>query len=80
VFPPIAVHIMPRIMGRRRYGPHPLRSHYNAAEALQIGMINKVVRDQDLEKETEAFLKPYLGSVRRFCGKRKKAIAAGLAR
>jgi cyclohexa-1,5-dienecarbonyl-CoA hydratase len=49
-----------------------------AAEALQMGMINKVVKDQDLEKETGAFLKPYLGLSAEVLRQTKKAIVLGL--
>jgi cyclohexa-1,5-dienecarbonyl-CoA hydratase len=50
----------------------------SAAEALQLGMINKVVKDQDLEKETETFLKPYLDLSAEVLRQTKKAIAVGL--
>ena len=49
-----------------------------AAEALQIGIINKVVKDQDLEGETGAFLKPYLGLSAEVLRQTKRAIVAGL--
>lgn len=79
VFPPIAAHIMPRIMGRKAAMDLILSGRIiSAAEALQIGMINKVVKDQDLEKETETFLKPYLGLSAEVLRQTKKAIAVGL--
>ena len=79
VFPPIAAHIMPRIMGRKAAMDLILSGRIiTAAEALQMGMINKVVKDQDLEKETEAFLKPYLGLSAEVLRQTKKAIAVGL--
>ena len=79
VFPPIAAHIMPRILGRKTAMDLILSGRIiSAAEALQIGMINKVVKDQDLEKETGSFLKPYLGLSAEVLRQTKKAIAAGL--
>jgi len=79
VFPPIAAHIMPRIMGRKAAMDLILSGRIiSAAEALQMGLINKVVKDQDLEKETESFLKPYLGLSAEVLRQTKKAIAAGL--
>ena len=56
VFPPIAAQIMPRIMGRKAAMDLILSGRIiSASEALQLGLINKVVKDEDLEKETEAF-------------------------
>jgi cyclohexa-1,5-dienecarbonyl-CoA hydratase len=79
VFPPIAAHFMPRILGRKVAMDLILSGRViSAAEALQIGMINKVVKDQDLEKETESFLKPYLGLSAEVLRQTKKAIAVGL--
>ena len=79
VFPPIAAQIMPRIMGRKAAMDLILSGKIiSATEALQMGLVNKVVKDEDLEKETEAFVKPYLrlsAEVLRQC---KRAITAGL--
>jgi cyclohexa-1,5-dienecarbonyl-CoA hydratase len=79
VFPPIAAQIMPRIMGRKAAMDLILSGRIiSASEALHLGLINKVVKDEDLEKETEAFVKPYLrlsAEVLRQC---KSAITAGL--
>jgi len=79
VFPPIAAQIMPRIMGRKAAMDLILSGRIiSASEALQLGLINKVVKDEELEKETEIFLKPYLklsAEVLRQC---KSAITAGL--
>jgi cyclohexa-1,5-dienecarbonyl-CoA hydratase len=79
VFPPIAAHILPRIIGRKAAMDLILSGRViTAAEALQMGLINKVVKDPDLEKETEAFLKPYLGLSAEVLRQTKKAIVAGL--
>jgi cyclohexa-1,5-dienecarbonyl-CoA hydratase len=79
VFPPIAAQIMPRIIGRKAALDLILSGRViSASEALQLGLINKVVKDEDLEKETEAFIKPYLrlsAEVLRQC---KSAITLGL--
>src|SRR3972149_3016082 len=50
----------------------------SAEEALRIGLINKVVKNEDLEKETAAFLKPYLGLSAEVLRLTKKAITKGL--
>ena len=79
VFPPIAAQLMPRIIGRKAASELILGGRIiGAEEALQMGLINRVVKEEDLEKETEEFLKPYLklsGEVLRLA---KKAITAGL--
>jgi cyclohexa-1,5-dienecarbonyl-CoA hydratase len=49
-----------------------------AEEALQMGLVNRVVKEEDLEAETQVFIKPYLklsGEVLRLA---KKAITVGL--
>ena len=79
VFPPIAAQILPRTIGRKAAMDLILSGRIiPAAEALQIGIINKVVKDQDLEGETGAFLKPYLGLSAEVLRQTKRAIVAGL--
>ncbi len=79
VFPPIAAYIMPRIMGRKDALELILSGRIiSAAEAKQMGLINKVVQDQELEAETTLFLKPYLKLSAEVLRKTKKAITAGL--
>ncbi len=79
VFPPIAAQIMPRIIGRKAAMDLILSGRIiTAAEALQMGLINKVVKDEDLEKETEAFIKPYLRLSAEVLRLTKKAVTAGL--
>ncbi len=79
VFPPIAAQIMPRIMGRKAAMELILSGRIiSASEALQMGLINRVVKDEELGKETEVFIKPYLklsAEVLRQC---KSAIMVGL--
>ena len=79
VFPPIAAQIMPRIIGRKGAMDLILSGRIiTAAEALQMGLINKVVKDEDLEKETEAFVKPYLKLSAEVLRQTKKAVMLGL--
>ncbi|MFH0845284.1 MAG: enoyl-CoA hydratase/isomerase family protein [Pseudomonadota bacterium] len=79
VFPPIAAHTMPRIIGQKAAMDLILSGRIiSAQEALQIGLINKVVKDEDLENETKAFLKPYLKLSAEVLRQTKKAITAGL--
>ena len=50
----------------------------SAQEAFDIGLINKIVKNDDLEKETEEFIKPYLNLSAEVLRLTKKAISAGL--
>ena len=79
VFPPIAVQIMPRIIGRKTAMDLILSGRtISAAEAMQMGLINKVVADEDLETETGAFVRPYLKLSAEVLRQTKRAIVAGL--
>lgn len=79
VFPPIAAQIMPRIIGRKAAAELVFSGKIiNAAEALRIGLINKVVKNEELEKETEAFVKPYLGLSAEVLRLTKKAFMKGM--
>lgn len=79
VFPPIAAQLMPRIIGRKAASELILSGRIiNAEEALQMGLINRVVKEEDLEKETQAFIKPYLKLSAEVLRLAKKAITAGL--
>jgi len=79
VFPPIAAQIMPRIIGRKAAMELVLSGRIiTAAEALQMGLINKVVKDEDLEKETGLYVKPYLKLSAEVLRKAKKAVMEGL--
>ncbi len=79
VFPPIAAQIMPRIIGRKAAMDLILSGRViSADEAMQIGLINKVVPDDELESATANFVKPYLGLSAQVLRKTKKAIIAGL--
>jgi cyclohexa-1,5-dienecarbonyl-CoA hydratase len=50
----------------------------SAQEALQMGLVNKVVKEGELEKETNEFLKPYLNLSAEVLRLTKKAVMAGL--
>ena len=79
VLPPIAVQIMPRIIGRKAAAELIFSGKIiSAEEALSIGLINKVVKEEDLQKETENFLKPYIKLSSEVLRLTKKAMMYGL--
>ena len=79
VFPPIAAQIMPRIMGRKAAMDLILSGRIiSAEEAQQMGLINKVVKEGELEPATTQFLKPYLKLSAEVLRITKKAVMAGL--
>ncbi len=79
VFPPIAAYIMPRIIGRKDALDLILSGRIiSAGEARQMGLVNKVVPDQELESETVLFVKPYLKLSAEVLRKTKKAVTSGL--
>ena len=79
VFPPIAAYLMPRMLGRKTASELILSGKIiNASESLNIGMINKVVTEEELEPETVAFVTPCLKMSAKVLALTKKAISAGL--
>ncbi len=79
VFPPIAVQIMPRIMGRKAAMDLILSGRIiSAEEAQQLGLVNKLVKEGELEPATYEFLKPYLRLSAEVLRITKKAVMAGL--
>lgn len=79
VFPPIAALVMPRYIGRKAAMDLILSGRIlSAADALQMGLVNKVVPDASLAEETAAFVKPYLKLSAEVLRRTKKAIRAGL--
>lgn len=79
VFPPIAAQLMPRIMGRKAAMDLILSGRIiSAQEALQMGLVNRVVKEDELEKETSDLLKPYLRLSAEVLRITKKAVVAGL--
>jgi cyclohexa-1,5-dienecarbonyl-CoA hydratase len=79
VFPPIAAQLMPRIMGRKAAMDLILSGRIiSAEEAQQLGLLNKVVKEGELEPATNAFLKPYLRLSAEVLRITKKAVMAGL--
>jgi len=60
VFPPVAALVMSRIMGRKKAMELLLSGDIiSAREAMNLGLINKVVAHQDLEAEAAAFIKKF---------------------
>jgi cyclohexa-1,5-dienecarbonyl-CoA hydratase len=79
VYPPIAAQIMPRIIGRKAAAELIFSGKtISAQEALNIGLINRVVKEGDFEKETEAFIKPYMNLSSQILRLTKKAMVSGL--
>ena len=79
VFPPIAAQIMPRIMGRKAAMDLILSGRIiSSEEACRMGLVNKVVEEEELEAATFQFLKPYLGLSAEVLRQTKKAVMAGL--
>jgi cyclohexa-1,5-dienecarbonyl-CoA hydratase len=79
VFPPIAAQIMPRIIGRKAAAELILSGKIiSAEEALRIGLINKVVKEEELADETNAFLKPYIRLSSEVLKITRKAMMSGL--
>jgi len=79
VFPPIAAQLFPRITGRKAAMELILSGKtISAQEALQMGLINRVVAEGTLEAATDEFLKPYLKLSAEVLRHTKKAITAGL--
>lgn len=79
VFPPIAAQIMPRIMGRKAAMDLILSGRIiSAEESMAMGLVNKVVAEDELESATADFVKPYLKLSAEVLRKTKKAIMAGL--
>ncbi len=79
VFPPIAAQIMPRIIGRKAAMDLILSGRIISAQgALQMGLVNRVVKEEELEKETHEFLRPFLKLSAEVLRISKKAVMAGL--
>lgn len=79
VFPPIAAQIMPRIIGRMAANELILSGKIiSGEESFRIGLVNQVVKDDELESATEGFVKPYLKLSAEVIRSTKKAMKAGL--
>lgn len=79
VFPPIAAQLMPRIIGRKAAMDLILSGRIiSAKEAFQMGLVNKIIKEDDLENETADFLKPYLKLSAEVLRITRKAVLAGL--
>jgi enoyl-CoA hydratase/carnithine racemase len=70
---------MPRIIGRKAAMDLILSGRIiSATEALQMGLVNKVVSDETLEQETQAFVRPFLKLSAEVLRQTKQAVTAGL--
>ena len=70
---------MPRIIGRKAAMDLILSGRIiSADEALNMGLVNKVVAKEELESATDKFVKPYLKLSAEVLRKTKKAVTAGL--
>jgi cyclohexa-1,5-dienecarbonyl-CoA hydratase len=79
VFPPIAAQVMPRIIGRKAANELIFSGKIiSADEACRIGLINKVVKEGELEKETEGFVKQFTNLSAEVIRQTRKAMALGL--
>ena len=57
VFPPIAALILPRIMGRKRAMEFILSGKtIGARDALEMGLINRIISEDSLEEEVKGFV------------------------
>ncbi len=79
VFPPIAAHIFPRIIGRKAAMELILSGRViSAQEAYQLGLVNRVVKDDKLEEETEKFVGQFKSLSPIVIRKTKKAVVLGM--
>ncbi|MBW2027756.1 MAG: enoyl-CoA hydratase/isomerase family protein [Deltaproteobacteria bacterium] len=79
VFPPIAAQRLPKIIGRKAAMDMILSGRIiSAQEALQLGLANRVFKEEDLEGETLEFLRPYLKLSAEVLRITKRAVLAGL--
>jgi len=79
VFPPIAAQRLPRIIGHKAAMDLILSGRIiSAREALQIGLVNRVFKDEELEQGTSEFLAPYLKLSAEILRTTKRAVLAGL--
>ena len=79
VFPPIAAYLLPRILGRKIASELILSGKIiDAKESFDIGLVNRVVKEEDLESETVEYIKPYLQLSAKVLSLTKKAITVGL--
>ncbi|HDI78266.1 MAG TPA: enoyl-CoA hydratase/isomerase family protein [Desulfobacteraceae bacterium] len=79
VFPPIAVYLFPRIIGRKAATELILTGRIiTSQEAKEMGLVNRVVKDNELEKETEEFIKGIRGLSAEVLRWTKKAIVENM--
>jgi cyclohexa-1,5-dienecarbonyl-CoA hydratase len=79
VFPPIAAHIFPRIIGPKAAMELVLSGRtVSAEEAVALGLVNRVVDRATLKKETREFVRPYLDLSAEVLRQSKRALKVGL--
>ncbi len=79
VFPPIAALILPRIMGRKRAMELILSGKtIGAREALELGLINRVITENALEEEVKEFVDEFTRNSAVVLKLTKKAAMQGL--
>lgn len=79
VFPPLAVYLFPRIIGRKAATELILTGRIiTSQEAKEMGLVNRVVKDDELEKGTEEFIKGIRGLSAEVLRWTKKAIVENM--
>lgn len=79
VFPPIAALILPRIIGRKRAMELILSGKtIGAREALEMGLINRVIAEDSLEEEVKGFVDQFTRNSAVILKLTKKAAMEGL--
>jgi len=79
VFPPLAVYLFPRIIGRKAATELILTGRLiTSQEAKEMGLVNRVVKDDELEKGTEEFIKGIRGLSAEVLRWTKKAIVENM--
>ena len=79
VFPPLAVYLFPRIIGRKAATELILTGRIiTSQEAKEMGLVNRVVKDNELEKGTEEFIKGIRGLSAEVLRWTKKAIVENM--
>lgn len=79
VFPPVAAQLFPRIIGRKAASELILSGKIISAEESRVlGLVNKVVKEEELEQATAEFVKPFLKMSAMVLRLTKKALTAGL--
>ena len=80
VFPPIAAVIFPKLMpGKKALELLLIGETIDAREALSLGLVNRVVPAEELDREVEGFIKSLKGKSAVVMGLTKRAVHESLA-